>query len=90
MTAADLKSPETASVKPGKSHSTIELCHRREGRREKVHRTFTEAGGKVVWERDGGRDPAEAMAVEAEAVPMHWLDPMEKHYRVGTRVITTK
>lgn len=51
---------------------------------------FTEAGEKIVWERDGGRDPAEVMAVDAEAVPMCWLDPMQKHYRVGIRVTTTK
>lgn len=45
----------------------------------------------MVWERDGGRDPAEAVAVDAEAVPVHWLDLMQKHCsRVGTRVITIK
>lgn len=75
----------------GFTEATIELCdRRREGRRGKVGRKFTEAGEKVVWEREGGSDPAEAMAVDAEAVPMYWLDSMKKHYRVGTRVITTK
>lgn len=36
-------------------------------------------------------DPAEAVAVDAEAVPMHWLDPTQKHCStVGTGVITIK
>lgn len=72
MTAVDLKSPEMASVKPGKPQSTAEPCDRRgEGRMGKVGRMFPEAGEKVVWERDGGGDPEEAVAVDAEAVPMH-------------------
>lgn len=72
VTAVDLKSPEMASVKPGKPQSTAEPCDRRgEGRTGKVGRMFPEAGEKVVWERDGGGDPEEAVAVDAEAVPMH-------------------
>lgn len=92
MTAVDLKTPQTAPVKLEKPHSIVELCDRRgEGRTGKVGRTFSEAGEKVVWERDGGKDPAEAVAVDAEAVPVHWLDLMQKHCsRVGTRVITIK
>jgi hypothetical protein len=90
VTAVDLKSPATASVKPRNSHSTVEQCDRgREGRTGKVGRTFAEAGEKIHM-MDGGRDPAEAMAVDAEAVPISWLDPVQKHYRVGTRAITTK
>lgn len=49
MTAVDLKTPETTSVKSEKPHSIVELCDRRgEGRMGKVGRTFPEAGEKVV------------------------------------------
>lgn len=64
---------------------------RGEGRTGEVGRTpFPEAGEKIVRKRGDGRGPAEAVAVDAEAAPMQWLDPMQKHCRVGPRVITTE